>query len=355
MILRFIPFFLAAGVNILLAVLFASSVKKTLYSFRNILLSGCLIFSLVLMVVTARWGFAGKEELGILFMHFPRRFSYYAVCVISAISVLLLVSNVALIRHEGLHLHNVLSIVLAVFYLGGSAAVYIVTDLLENKMGHIPEFQGTVSLFLVMLLCYFECILAGAVIMGYAASRQKPHYDKDYIIILGCSIDKRGGLLPLLKGRVNRAVKFAWEQEIASGKPLRYVPSGGQGPGEIISEGTAMEFYLLSHGAEENEVFPEKQSRSTYENMVFSKKVIDALQPGAKIAFATTNYHMLRSGILAKMAGIDAEGIAAGTKWYFWPNGFIREYIAILFMTKKYHLCAAAVILGLCILVGVIL
>ena len=73
-------------------------------------------------------------------------------------------------------------------------------------------------------------------------------------------------------------------------------------------------------------------------NDVLSKKIIDELKPDAKIAFATTNYHMLRSGILAKKVGIDAEGIASDTKWYFWPNGFIREFIALLDMYKKRHI-----------------
>ena len=36
---------------------------------------------------------------------------------------------------------------------------------------------------------------------------------------------------------------------------------------------------------------------------------------------------------MAKSLGIDAEGIGAKTKLYFWVNAFIREYIATLFTT----------------------
>ena len=188
--------------------------------------------------------------------------------------------------------------------------------------------------------------------MGWVAARAVTTYGKDYIIILGCSIDRRGGLLPLLRGRVNRAVRFAWDQEVATGKQLRYVPSGGQGPNEIMSEGSAMGFYLMTHGAEEDEVIPEKKSRNTWENLCFSKKIIDELTPNAKVAFATTNYHILRSGILANKAGLDAQGIAGDTKWYFWPNGFVREFFAILAMEMKVHFCAAAIVAVLCILIG---
>ena len=179
--------------------------------------------------------------------------------------------------------------------------------------------------------------------MGFLAARHKPAYDKDFVIIPGCSISKQGGLLPLLKGRTNRAIRFAWDQERATGKPVHYIPTGGQGPDEIMSEGSAMEFYLLSHGAEQYEVLPEKTSVNTYENMLFSKRLIDEVAPEAKTCFVTTNYHVLRSGILARKVGLDAEGLASDTKWYFWPNGFAREVIAILVMAPWLHLAAAGI------------
>ena len=194
-------------------------------------------------------------------------------------------------------------------------------------------------------------ILIASFIMGYVAVKHIPSHDKDFIIILGCLISKEGGLLPLLKARTNRAIKFAWEQEIDTGKKLRFVPSGGKGHNEVIAEGSAIELYLLSHSAEFYEVFTEKHSKNTYENMLFSKKIIDEINPDAKIAFATTNYHILRSGILARRAGFDAEGIASKTKWYFWPNGFIREFFGILAINKKAHILT----ISACALVNIIL
>ena len=104
-----------------------------------------------------------------------------------------------------------------------------------------------------------------------------------------------------------------------------------------------MEMYLLSHGAENYEIFAEKASANTYENMLFSKKIINDILPQANICFVTTNYHVLRSGMLAKKAGIDAEGLASSTKWYFWPNGFAREVFAMLTMFPVQHIAAAVI------------
>ena len=359
--------FLAAYL-ILWAYLLRRSMGKTLYSYNNILLIGGLLFNIVFLIVGIRFylSIPAGTEVGPAYFYkalltFPRTFSYYAVFVIFFICVLLGISNVELIRREGFCLNNALSLLVAGLYIGGTLAVYQIIDLLQESvivplgLGANPVFQvlnTVIPLFLLLMLCYFECILAGTGILGWIAARTVPAYDKDYIIILGCSIDKRGGLLPLLRGRVNRAIRFAWDQEIATGKPVRYVPSGGQGPNEIMSEGSAMGFYLMTHGAEEYEVIPEKESRNTWENFCFSKKIIEEITPRPKVAFATTNYHILRSGILANKAGLDAQGIAGDTKWYFWPNGFVREFFAIVAMERKVHVHAAAVAAALCAVIG---
>ena len=344
------------------------SAKKTLYSYANIVLIGGLLFNSVFLIVCTRFLLTIPPDTAVDFTYFyesllafPSPVSYYAFFVILFICVLLGISNVELIRHEGFRLHNALSLLVAGLYGGGTMAVYLIADKLYESvfvplgLSTNPVFivlSTVIPLFLLLVLCYFECILAGTGILGWIAARAVPAYDKDYIIILGCSIDKRGGLLPLLRGRVNRAVRFAWEQEIATGKALRYVPSGGQGPNEIMSEGSAMGFYLMTHGAEEYEVIPEKQSRNTWENFCFSKKLIEEMTPHPKVAFATTNYHILRSGILANKAGLDAQGIAGDTKWYFWPNGFVREFFGILAMERNVHLRAVAVIAAVCAVVG---
>lgn len=346
------------------------SLKKTLYDYRNIMLIGALLFCAVLTVqlligFVPEW-FGGNWSVHSVYhavVEFPRKFSFYAVFVLSAVCLSLGISNAVLMKKEGFRPRNALSVLLAALYLGGTAAIYALSDWFRDAV-LIPSGRyenalfrcadTAVTLFLLLTLCYFECVLVGTAVMGWLAARQVPKYDKDYIIILGCSIDRKGGLLPLLRGRVNRAIRYAWEQEIATGKPLKYVPSGGQGANEVISEGSAMALYLMTRGAEEYEVIPEKESRNTMENMVFSKRIIDRLDPDAKIAFATTNYHMLRSGILARMAGIDAEGIAGDTKWYFWPNGFIREFFGILALHLRTHIAVAAVLAGISIAVGIV-
>ena len=362
-------FVLLLAMIVTMYVLLVKSMHRSLYYYRNVAYMAGILFASTLMVslynylidclletkqLTLRYMF-------IEFVNFPEKFSMFAIPMFAVICLLIIISNISLIRHEGLRPKNLLGVVLGIMIIGGTFVIHHIGQVVNNKLlidtglgsnSYIVAFSTYFNLFLILLMCYFECFFLGTVVMAFLAAKQKPTYDKDFIIILGCSIDKKGGLRPLLKARTNRAVRYAWEQEIASGKPVKYLPSGGKGPDEVMSEGSAMELYLLSHGAEEGEVFPEKKSTSTYENFLYSKKIIDEINPEAKVCFATTNYHMFRSGIMAQKAGINAQGVASKTKWYFWPNGFVREFFALLAMRKKDHMKVVGILFFSCVILA---
>ena len=85
-------------------------------------------------------------------------------------------------------------------------------------------------------------------------------------------------------------------------------------------------------------ILTETKSRNTLENMSFSGEMIREKNPEGKVLFATSSYHVFRSGILAKRAGLTAEGIGSRTRWWFWPNAFIRETAGLLHKRWKQEL-----------------
>lgn len=318
-----------------------TGIKLELYRYRNIVLSA-IFFAFAPLGITLLFG--PEYESFILFLYtFPTVFVRWSVIPVILLTVLMLLSNIFLVHREGMRFGNIVGTCLGFSFIIASAVIHHLSGI------ELSFSLSLVRMVLVCLLGYGECLLFGMILMGVVAAYHRPAYDKDFIIILGCSISKSGGLLPLLKGRTNRAIRFAWEQEIKCGKSMRYTPSGGKGEDEIMSEGSAMELYLLSHGAESYEVFPERESRNTKENFLFSKSVIDSICPNAAIAFSTTGYHVLRSGILAAHLGIKAEGIGSRTKWYFSLNGFAREIVALFVMGKKSHIICLVTLALLCL------
>lgn len=48
------------------------------------------------------------------------------------------------------------------------------------------------------------------------------------------------------------------------------------------------------------------------------------------MAFATTSHHVLRGYARTRRAGLDAEGVAAPTRWWLWPHAFLREFVGLV-------------------------
>ena len=257
-------------------------------------------------------------------------FLFLMIPVMFVMSAFLALSNIWLIKHEGKRLVNTLGIIFGIIWF---AATFIT---LKPEVLRLEYDVGKfVNVFIIYVSCFFESMFISTVVCSIMAVYHKPAYDMDYIIILGCCIRKDGSLTPLLKGRVDSAIRFEKEQYEKTGKHAVFVPSGGQGPDEIISEGEAMEKYLLECGIPKERIAVENRSINTLQNMAYSKEVIEKAAggdiSGKNIAFATTNYHVFRGYIQSEKSGFHAEGISAKTKRYFYPNAFLREFIGLIY------------------------
>jgi len=255
------------------------------------------------------------------------RFMFFTSPFILAFAVMLSVSNISLIRHEGFRLRNALGIVLSLVMLAGFALLLFVNNIYSSGYELYVKLWTALSEVLSTVYALLECFLIGAIICGTRAAKNKPAYDKDYIVILGSMIRPDGTLYPLIRGRADRAIGFYNEQLKASGKKAVFIPSGGKGADEPVSEAAAIRRYLLEQGIPGEQILTEERSENTKQNMLFSKEL---MEPGTKAVFSTTNFHVFRSGIIADQAGIEIDGMGSPTKWYFWPNAYIREAIGML-------------------------
>ena len=308
------------------------------YDYSTIYFAGFSLFALVSALVT----------LNVTLRHFlkPADFSMLSVYsslgsaswhflqltspLILAFALSMIVSNIVLLRHMTPRIQNVLAILIALMMLGGAAVAWWMFTGDFSGTEEANRLRDTFHNVYATVYVYFECMLVGAVICGIRATRMSPSMDRDGIIILGCGFRKDGTLPPLLRGRVDRAIAFWKEQKEKYGKVALIIPSGGQGRDEIMPEAAAMKRYLLEQGVPESVIRPEEKSTNTLENMRFSGKILEAEAPGGKAVFSTTNYHVFRSGVWAARAGVNAEGIGSRTRWWFWPNAFMRECLGLL-------------------------
>ena len=328
-------FILAVIVQIMVA--FFGQLRYNPYSYNTIYYMGFSLFFLAVLImmltVTVRQiqdpvNFQVHEILHTL-LNSAKTYMLISFPFILVFSVALCVSNISLIRHEGRRLVNVLGIILSFLLVAGEVFLYRFDSYVSGSQREVMIHDLIGNLFAACYL-YFECMLIGAIVADSIAASYEPAPDKDFLIILGCGFRKDGTPSPLLRGRIDRALAFARRQKAETGKDLIFVTSGGQGPDEPCSESACMKRYLLEQGIPEERIIEEDRSTDTRENMRFSKEKIWQVNPEGKIAFSTTNYHVFRSGLYARRVKMKAQGMGAKTKWYFWPNASVREFVGLL-------------------------
>ena len=319
--------------------------KKIFFSYRSIRLLGLAIFFFVISFFRTDYvvSFLRGQNSGTVWtlmvgiVSSAQTFVRWTAYVLGFFAVLTAASNLVLIRFEGFRPANMLGIAVAAFIIGGA-----ILGIRLSYSRFIFPLRNILCNVYAALFVYFECLLAATVIRAAEAGRHVPDYDKDYVIVLGCKIRPDGTLYPLIRGRVDRAVAFVRAQQAETGKQAILVPSGGKGDDETLPEAEAMANYMAEQGIDQKHILVEDRSATTKENLRFSRALIG--DDSSKVAFATSSYHVCRGGILAYEMGWNIDGIGSRTKWYFWPNAFLREFIGLLAESWVQQLTAAGVI-----------
>lgn len=318
---------------------------KHKYSYSIIMNLGLLIFINVNILRQINLLIANWKILNIIdiYNNTLKSFSYFAMLTLPCIIIMALysiVTNIVLIKKEGFDPRRLLGIILgflAIIGLFGSQTIYFITSkLLLNTEKQFIKYA--LDICINATLSYLYTLIIATLYCNIRAATHIPTYDKDFIIILGSKINKDGTLTPLLKGRADKAIEFGKKQYETTKKKIIYIPSGGKGNDEITSEAAAIKKYLIEKGIKEKQIIIEDKSTTTNENIHFSKNKIDEINKDAKISFSTTNYHVFRSGVIANNQGIECEGIGSKTKWYFYTNALIREFVANLVQERKSHI-----------------
>ena len=354
--------YLAILLGILIAKL-RSSMRRSLYQYRNILYFGLIIFMTAVLLIQALSVNSNNGIIGILsiMMSTAENFAILTFPLIAITAILVTVSNIQLIRKEGRTWRNMLACILGIF-LGILALLPSVSYRYLSEIKWLDAHRWTsVGRFVTeciehtcgSMAAYLECVLIGTIIVSVLAAVRIPKFDKDYILIHGSQIRKDGTLTKLLQSRADRAVEFAQMQKAATGKDIVFIPSGGKGSDEVMSEGDAIAGYLASLGIPQEQILVENRSSDTAENVVFSANMIREREGGsdAKIALATTNYHVFRACLIGASKGLDIEGIGSRTKRYFWINAFVREFIATIVSERRRHLF----VVGMLIVINIVM
>jgi len=317
-------------VTLLLFLIFAAFYIKDRRKIINGFLFNLFLFSASISLLVGAIE-TNNRILWLIVIFFEIIFGGILLFGVSTVIILSFVNAHIVIRREGRKLPNLLTLFLGIGLLV-MVLLPIVLDLLT-----LPHWLlATISIF-YLVIYYFIFVFINYLVASAIYQLYSPRLNKDYIIVLGSGLKDGYIVTPLLAARIDKAIAFYHRQSVKR-KPPKLIFSGGQGDDELIAEGAAMKKYALEKGIPEEDVLVEDRSTNTFENMLFSKQIMDCDTKGKyRCLFSTNTFHLLRAGIYAKQAMLDAHGIGAKTAVYFLPNAVLREFIAIIVIHRKWH------------------
>ena len=157
------------------------------------------------------------------------------------------------------------------------------------------------ALFLAVF-CFWEVRIV-------SAAHTKAPQNADYLIVLGCGVR---GTTPsvAMRNRTDAAAKYLKENP-----DTICICSGGQGPGEGISEALAMKQLISGQGVDPSRILMEEKSTSTEENLRFSADIIEETGgniDGSCIVICSSEYHICRARLLSeKCTGVRFDALPA--------------------------------------------
>lgn len=205
-----------------------------------------------------------------------------------------------------------------------ATAVLFIFYLLEHfaRRGHRAAAWCELALIAALLLGFsLFTVLETMVVRGSFADESDAPVSA--VIVLGAGLNGETPSLTL-RTRIDAAAAYLEEHP-----DVPVVLSGGQGPGEAITEAECMRRALVRRGVDESRLYPEERSTSTQENLRYSRAILEELgvDPAQRVAIVTSDFHLCRARL---MWGGDTAAVPAHlpSALYFQcltVNYFIRE------------------------------
>lgn len=262
--------------------------------------------------------------------------------------IFLIYNGVILLKREGRSKANYLSMLLGIVIL-----VFFALMLFRfgdrDALFATNHFLSILFVFIFYSYLIFGFAFAGFMLYSilYLFIPKRKHYD--FIIIHGAGLLGGEKVTPLLKRRIDKAVEAYHKSK---NPHIKIIASGGQGADEKISEAQAITNYLLEEtDVPRDAIILEDQSRTTYENLLFSKELGEKLVAKPQFLFVTNDYHVFRTSTYARKLNMKGDGLGCRTAGYYIPSAFIREYVALC-VKMKWLFLAFYVLLSVLILIS---
>jgi len=248
---------------------------------------------------------------------------FLVIALIVILGIVLILNGFTMVRREGRRPANLLGLAIGAIMLGYTGfAIWAVA--VSDEWAFLLILCAGVPLA-YLGFGFTAYLVYSAVYLGWT-KRWAPR--PDVVVVLGAGLID-GQVPPLLACRLDESMAVV-RRAAQKGAEPPFVVSGGQGSDEVRSEASAMAEYLAGKGIPPDKVLQEDQSRTTKENIAYTKTLLTTAGIGGTIAVVTNNFHAFRAALILGRAKLKGYAVGSRTAHYFWPAAVIREYLAIL-------------------------
>ena len=246
--------------------------------------------------------------------------------------IFLIYNGFVLLKREGKSKVNYLSLGMGILIIAFYIMIFVRAYGTDNYIFYQNPWLNIFFIFVIYSYVIFGFAFAGFFLYSLLYNFIPKRKNYDFIIIHGAGLLNGERVTPLQKRRIDKAVE-AFKKSRNSN--IKLIASGGQGADEKISEARAIFNYLMEEtDVPGKAVLLEDQSKTTYQNLLFSKKLGESLVENPRFLFVTNDYHVFRTSTYAKKIGIRGDGLGCSTASYYLPSAFIREYVALCVKMK---------------------
>lgn len=243
------------------------------------------------------------------------RITIYLLRTISIVSILYFI---IIIKYSGIRTSFLW------FWICLSSLSFLFSILLK-KLPKISSWNTTavtkILLYSFWIVFLFFLIIEGII---YYHGKKAPISNADYLIVLGAQV--RGNQpSKTLEARIKQAATYLKQHSNTIA-----ICSGGQGPGELITEASAIKKGLISLGIEPNRILLEETSTNTVENILRSKILLPH-RSELQVVLVTSDFHVFRAKHIAKKQGLtDVSTYGASEFTVTTLNYYVREFFAVI-------------------------
>ena len=155
----------------------------------------------------------------------------------------------------------------------------------------------------------------------------------DVLLVLGCRV--RGEEAEeMLRMRAEAAADY-----LLSHPQTLCIPCGGiVHDDQTKSEAAAIREILLARGVAPERIVLENRSKTTLENFLNAKRIMETLQLSApRVAFMSSEFHLLRAMQIARLAGLSCEALPAPSPKKDKPKNYLREAAVFPLLLAELH------------------